>query len=43
MNKLLKGYLFVIVSAVVYGCMPLGAKIIYAEGVNLFNRPGRLF
>lgn len=34
MNKLLKGYLFVIVSAVVYGCMPLGAKIIYAEGVN---------
>ena len=29
-----KGYLFVIVSAVIYGCMPLMAKAIYAEGSN---------
>lgn len=29
-----KGYLFVIISAIVYGFMPLGAKLIYAEGVN---------
>lgn len=30
----IKGYLFVIVSAVIYGCMPLMAKAIYAEGSN---------
>ena len=29
-----KGYLFVIVSAVIYGCMPLMAKHIYADGAN---------
>lgn len=33
-SKLLKGYLFIIASAVIYGCMPLMAKFIYAEGVN---------
>ena len=33
-SKLLRGYLFVIVSAVIYGCMPLMAKFIYADGVN---------
>lgn len=30
----LKGYLMVIVSAVIYGCMPLMSKYIYADGVN---------
>lgn len=34
MNKFVKGYLLVILSAVIYGFMPLGAKIIYADGVN---------
>lgn len=33
-TETLKGYLFVITSAVIYGCMPLMAKFIYAEGVN---------
>ena len=33
-SKLLRGYLFVIVSAVIYGCMPLMAKFIYEDGVN---------
>lgn len=49
MNKnLLKGYAFVIMSAVIFGCMPLMAKHIYADGVtsislvfmrNLFSLP----
>ena len=34
MKHLLKGYLFIITSALIFGCMPLGAKFIYAEGVN---------
>ena len=29
-----KGYLYIIASAVIFGCMPLGAKYIYADGVN---------
>lgn len=29
-----KGYIFVLISAVIYGCMPLMAKYIYADGVN---------
>lgn len=29
-----KGYLFAILSAVIYGCMPLMAKHIYEDGVN---------
>ena len=33
-RKLLKGSLFIFISAVIYGCMPLMAKLIYAEGVN---------
>lgn len=33
-SKLLRGYLFAICSAVIYGCMPLMAKFIYADGVN---------
>jgi len=33
-GKVLKGSLFIIISAVIYGCMPLMAKLIYAEGVN---------
>lgn len=34
MNKQAKGYIFVLLSAVIYGCMPLMAKYIYADGVN---------
>lgn len=33
-RKPMRGYLFAIVSAVIYGCMPLMAKWIYADGVN---------
>lgn len=33
-SKLIKGYFYVIFSALIFGCMPLGAKFIYAEGVN---------
>ena len=32
--KLLKGYIFAILSAVIYGLMPLMASYIYADGVN---------
>ena len=28
------GYLCVILSAVIFGCMPLGAAVLYAEGVT---------
>ena len=35
MNRLtIKGYFCIIASAVIFGCMPLGVKLIYAEGVN---------
>ena len=35
MNKQqVKGYIFVLVSAVIYGCMPLMAKYIYLDGVS---------
>lgn len=27
-----KGYLYIILSAVIYGCMPMAAKFIYADG-----------
>lgn len=33
-RKMIKGYIFSILSAVIYGCMPLMAKFIYADGVN---------
>lgn len=33
-GSLLKGYLFIIASAVIFGCMPLIAKGMYADGVN---------
>lgn len=33
-GKLIKGYIAVILSAVLYGCMPLMAKFIYDDGVN---------
>ena len=33
-GRTVKGYLFAILSAVIYGCMPLMAKHIYADGVN---------
>lgn len=32
--KTVKGYLFAIISAIIFGCMPLMAKHIYADGVN---------
>lgn len=34
MNQNVKGCLFAVLSAVIYGCMPLMAKYIYADGVN---------
>lgn len=33
-KKLLKGYIFIIMSAVIFGLMPLMAKFIYKDGVN---------
>ena len=33
-KRMLKGFLYVILSAVIYGTMPLMAKHIYSEGVN---------
>lgn len=35
--KTAKGYLFAICSAIIYGCMPLMAKFIYADGVTPFT------
>ena len=37
MDKYLKGCAYIIVSAVIFGCMPLMAKNIYAEGVNAIS------
>ena len=33
-QTLINGYIFVIISAIIFGCMPLMAKLIYAEEVN---------
>lgn len=33
-NKMVKGYVFSILSAVIYGLMPLMSKYIYSDGVN---------
>ena len=33
-SKIYKGYTYAILSAVIFGCMPLMAKYIYADGVN---------
>lgn len=33
-SKMLTGYIYAVVSAVIYGCMPLMASYIYADGVN---------
>lgn len=33
-SNMIRGYLYIIASALIFGCMPLGAKLIYAEGVN---------
>ena len=33
-NLLLRGYLPIIISAIIYGCMPLMANLIYDDGVN---------
>lgn len=35
--KTAKGYIFAITSAVIYGCMPLMSKYIYADGVDPFT------
>lgn len=37
MNSYLKGCLYVVLSAILFGCMPLMAKNIYAEGVNAIS------
>ena len=34
MSRTVKGYLFSILSAVVFGSLPAIAKLIYAEGLN---------
>ncbi len=36
-KHILRGYLSAIVSACLYGCMPLLTKFIYADGVNVFT------
>ena len=36
-RQTVKGYIFAILSAVLFGCMPLMAKHIYADGVNPFT------
>lgn len=36
-NKTLSGYILVIASAIIYGCMPLLSRLIYEEGVNSFS------
>ncbi len=36
-KQLIKGYIFVILSAIIFGLMPLMAKFIYAEGVNAIS------
>ena len=33
-SKTARGYLFAVLSAIIYGCMPLMAKYIYADGMN---------
>lgn len=35
--KMIKGYIFAVLSAIIYGCMPLMAKYIYEDGVNPFT------
>lgn len=37
LNRYLKGCIRIILSAVIFGCMPLMAKNIYAEGVNAIS------
>ena len=34
MNRMVKGYLFTVLSAVIYGLIPMAAKIAYANGMN---------
>ena len=36
-NKMLLGYILVIASAIIYGCIPLLTRYIYAEGLNSFS------
>ena len=34
MNRIFRGYLFVILSAILFGCLPLAANIAYDNGLN---------
>lgn len=36
-GSLLLGYFYLIAAAIIFGCMPLGANIIYADGVTPFT------
>jgi len=36
-SNMTKGYIFAVLSAVIYGCMPLMSKTIYADGVDPFT------
>ncbi len=36
-GKLLLGYVYLLAAAVIFGCMPLGANIIYSDGVTPFS------
>lgn len=36
MKDIVKGYCYVILSAVIFGCSPLAAKFVYSEGLNPF-------
>ncbi len=36
-SRIIKGYLFAIASAIIYGCMPLMSKYIYDDGVTPFT------
>ena len=34
MNRIFRGYLFVILSAILFGCLPLAANIAYDSRLN---------
>lgn len=37
MNRIIKGYFYVILSAILFGCLPLAANIAYDNGLNALN------
>ena len=37
MNRIFRGYLFVILSAILFGCLPLAANIAYDNGLNALS------